>query len=232
MAFSFRVSRVTFYGLTWLAGCQAPLPDSGPPDTEYVPLETNRYFIYDVEEQQYRSDTVFARQLYQLKELTGPAYTDVTGQMAYRILRFRRASADQRWQPDSVWSARITATEAIRTENGRDFVQLLFPVQDKATWNGNRYNSLGPATYQVRNAGKPYRVLEKLFPETVTVIEQNDSTLISQNKRMEVYARQVGLIYQERVNLQFCIATPACTGHAQIDYGTQQIYRIRAYGIE
>ncbi|GAB4013776.1 hypothetical protein GCM10028808_34120 [Spirosoma migulaei] len=197
-----------------------------------MPLETGRYIIYDVEEKRYSLSSAPILLMYQLKETIGASYTDVTGQPAYRLLRYRRLSDNQLWQADSVWSARKVNNEIIRTENGRDFVQLLVPVSNQLSWDGNRFNTLGSDTYTARNVGEIYRVQGKQFDQTVTVVGQTDSTLISQTKNIAVYARQVGLIYKERINFQFCIATPACLGHNQIDYGTQQVYRIRALGKE
>ena len=86
--------------------------------------------------------------------------------------------------------------------------------------------------YEARNVGQPFRVLTKLFNDTATVVAQDDSTLVSQEKRLAVYAREVGLVYKERTSLQFCTATQACVGKNQIDYGTRQIYRIQTYGKE
>ncbi|QMW06307.1 hypothetical protein [Spirosoma foliorum] len=216
----------------FLASCQSALtePDTSPQD--YAHLETGRYVIYDVQENRYSLTSAPNQVNYQLKEVIGQPYTDVTGQTAYRLIRFRRTTETQPWQADSVWSARLVNNEFIRTENGRDFVQLLFPVSNQLSWDGNRLNSLGPSPYTARNVDQFYRVLTKQFEQTVTVLGQNDSTLIAQTKYVAVYARQIGLIYRERINLQFCTASSACIGHNQIDYGTQQIYRIRDYGTQ
>lgn len=215
-----------------LVSCQSSITEPDATGLDYFPLETGRYSIYDVQEQQYALNAASIHRAYQLKEVVGAPYTDVTGQTAYRLNRYRRTTESQPWQADSVWSSRIVNNEAIRTENSRDFVQLLFPVSNELTWNGNRRNALGSDTYTARNVGQLYRVQDKEFDQTITVLGQNDSTLIRQTKLVAVYARQVGLIYKERINLQFCTSSPTCIGHNQIDYGTQQIYRIRAYGIQ
>lgn len=199
---------------------------------DYFPLETGRYIIYDVEDQQYTLNADPVQRTYQLKETVGAAYTDVTGQTAYRLMRYRRTTENGQWQTDSVWSARIVTNEAIRTENGLNFVTLLFPLKDRQIWNGNEHNSGDPDDYEVRNVGQPLRVVNKQFSETVTVVAQDDSTLTAQDKRVEVYARHIGLIYKERTQFQFCTVTPACTGRSQIDYGIRQVYRIRTYGNE
>ena len=212
--------------------CQSPINEPITSGFDYFPLETGRYVIYDVQEQLYVLNALPIQRTYQLKELTGAAYSDVIGQTAYRLMRYRRATESQSWQADSVWSARIVNNEAIRTENGQDFVKLLLPVTNPTTWNGNQRNAFAPDDYVTRNVGQPYYVLGKPFDETVTVVAQDDSTLVSQDKRIDVYARQIGLIYKERTQLQFCTTTPTCTERSQIDYGIRQVYRIRSYGKE
>ena len=206
--------------------------DSGTAGDGYFPLEVGRYVIYAVEEQQFSLNAPPVSRTYQLKERIDQPYTDVTGQTAYRLFRYRRSTANQPWQTDSIWAVRRVNNEVIRTENGRDFVRLVLPVANQLSWDSNRYNQLGRDDYTIRNAGQPYRVLDKAFDETVTVSNPLDSTLISVKKRIDVYARQVGLVYAERVNLQFCTATPVCSGRNQIEYGTKQIYRIQTYGTE
>ncbi|GAB3781920.1 hypothetical protein GCM10028818_36720 [Spirosoma horti] len=221
--------------VAWLAlvsGCQSATTEPASSDLAYFPLETGQFYIYTVQEDQYPLQGAPMQRNYQIKEVVGAPYTDVAGQTAYRLTRYRRVTDNQPWQADSVWSARLVTNEAIRTENGQDFVSLLFPISNGSSWNGNRYNTFGPDEYEVRNAGQPFRVLEKSFNETVTVVAQDDSTLVSQEKRVAVYARQVGLIYKERTYRRFCITSSGCIGKNQIDYGTRQVYRIQTYGKE
>ncbi|MBC3786963.1 hypothetical protein [Spirosoma utsteinense] len=213
--------------------CQTRTVAPDPAGYDYFPLQTGHYIVYDVQEQRYLPGaTIPVDRTYQLKEVVGAAYTDITGQQAYRLLRYHRQADGKPWQTDSIWSARQTDSEAIRTENGLDFVNLRFPVSDRLRWNGNRYNALGNDEYEVRNSQQPYRVSDKQFSETVTVVVQEDSTLLAQDKRMDVYARALGLIYKERIRLQYCATTPTCIGQYQIDYGIRQIYRIRSSGSE
>lgn len=212
--------------------CQPSANEHLTPGYEYFPLETGRYIIYDVQELKYNFNVAPVQRTYQLKEVVGKLYSDVTGQPTYRLMRYRRPSEREQWQADSVWSVHIVNNEVIRTENGLDFVKLLFPVNSLLSWNGNQHNASEPDDYIMRNVGQSYYVLGKEFGETVTVVAQDDSTLTAQDKRLEVYARRIGLIYKERTQVQFCTATPACTGRSQIDYGIRQVYRIRTYGNE
>ncbi|ADB37698.1 hypothetical protein [Spirosoma linguale] len=213
-------------------GCRRGTDAPGIPEYDFMPLEAGRYRIYDVQETQYARNTLPLQHSYRLKETVGPAYTDVSGHRAYRLLRYRQTSNSLSWQPDSIWSVRLVNNEVIRTENGRDFVSLLYPVSNGLRWNGNRYNLWQSEEYEARNVGQPFSVSGKEFGETVTVIASNDSTLIGQTKRVDIYAHQIGMIYKERTYLQFCTDTPACLGKNQIEYGIRQIYRIQTYGKE
>lgn len=214
-----------------LPGCRSKLTDPADPGYGYFPLATGRYVVYNVSETRYALNAAPARQTYQRKETIGAAYTDVTGQPAYRLLRYRRPADRQPWVSDSVWSVRLMNNEAIRTENGLDFVCLTFPPANGLTWNGNRYNAAGPDDYVLLNAGRPYTVGGQTFDRTLTVVQRNDSTGVGQDRRVLVYAPDVGLIYRERVQVQYC-ASPGCAGKGQIEYGIRQEYRVWAYGRE
>ncbi|WP_234733360.1 hypothetical protein [Tellurirhabdus bombi] len=193
---------------------------------DFFPLETGRFWIYDVTEQQYSLGAAPINRTYQIRE----ELTTSLGAATYRLERSRRSTENQAWQPDSISSVRLSHDQLIRTDNNLDYVKLIFPVDDQSLWNGNAFNTLGADDYQFRNMRQPFSVLNQTFPETVTILQQNDSTLVNQDKRVEVYARTVGMIYRERIQLQFCSSTPSCVGSGQIDFGIRQFVRLRSYG--
>jgi hypothetical protein len=228
----FTLRPILLLTLLCLVACQPDPVAATEPGYEYAPVETGRYCVYDVSEQQYALNAAPVQRTYQVKEVVGTSYTDATGQAAYRLMRYRRTTSTMGWQLDSIWAIQRTDNQLIRTENGLAFVNLMFPVSERLTWNGNRYNALGEDTYELRNVGRPFRVVDTTYDQTLTVIGRNDSTLISQDKRLTVFARQVGIVYRERVQLQFCSSTPTCVGTNQIDYGIRQVYRLRQYGTD
>lgn len=202
---------------------------------EYQPLEKGNYWIYEVTEQKFSLNGSPTTQTYQLRETVTNSYADSstndpTRSPTFRIERHRRANDTQSWQPDSVMSIRIADNQLIKTENNRSYVKLIFPLIDQFQWNGNVFNNFGEDLYQLKNTGKPFSVLNHPYTESATIVQQNDSTLVSQDKRLEIYARGVGLIYKEKVQLQFCSSSPSCVGKAQIDYGIRQYIRLRSYG--
>ncbi|GAB3890996.1 hypothetical protein GCM10028803_02360 [Larkinella knui] len=221
--------------LLLLDACQSVSTEPVVSGYDYQPLEKGNFWIYEVTEQQFSLNGSVATQTYQLREILTSSYTDSPngapiGTTTFRLERYRRSNDSQAWQPDSVSSIRVTDNQLIKTENNRSYVKLIFPLIDQFQWNGNAFNTSGEDLYQLKNTNKPFTVLSKPFPETATIVQQNDSTLVSQDKRVEIYARGVGLIYKEKVQLQFCSSTPSCVGKAQIDYGIRQYTRLRSYG--
>ena len=124
-------SLLTCFLWVLLFSCQQADVAGTDPGTDYAPLETGRFVIYDVTEQRYSLTAPPATTTYQLKETVGSTYNDVTGQPAYRLQRYRRANAQATWQTDSLWTARSNPQAAVRTENGADFVKLVFPLAER-----------------------------------------------------------------------------------------------------
>lgn len=216
-------------------GCTGPTCDdceNQPSGAAFFPTETGRFVEYEVKEEEYALGGKAITRNYQVKEIIAESYTDPAGKIAYRIARFRRNADGQRWQPDSTITLRLLADHAVRNENGKDYVKMMFPPAEKKVWNGNIYNNAGEDNYELTNVNKSYILAKTTFDRSATVIQQNDSTLVNQDKRIEIYAADVGLVYRERILLQFCSSTPACVGKAQIDFGTRQYVRFKNSGKE
>jgi hypothetical protein len=190
------------------------------------------YIEYDVTEQEFLVGRSPQIRNYQLKERIEEQYKDISGQISFRIARFRRGDDKQSWLPDSTIVIKVSSNKIIRNEAGRDFVKIQFPLLEKATWNGNLYNNIGEDKYELKNVGAVYKIGNQTFPYTVTVLQQNDSTLVNQDKKIEIYAKEVGLIYKEKSVLQYCSSSAACVGKFQIDYGIKQVVRFRKLGKE
>ncbi len=199
---------------------------------EYFPLAIGQFTEFDVTEQEYTLGRTVVSRSYQIKESIVEQYQDISKQPVYRIVRYKRANSSQKWQPDSTLTARLRIDEVVKNEAGKDYVKIVFPVAERSTWNANVYNNLSEDKYEIRNVAKSYKVNNQQFDNTLTVIQQSDSTLVGQDKRLEVYAADVGLIYKESANLQFCSSTPSCVGKGQIDFGLKRIIRFVKTGKE
>jgi len=198
---------------------------------DFFPLETGRFIEYDVQEMQYPLARPPVLTTYQVKERIGEAFTQTEGIASYRLERFRRSDERQSWLLDSVYTLRRETTRALRTEHNVAYVKLVFPVSEGLRWNGNAFNARDSETYELRNLDQPFRVGTQTFARTLSVLQREDSSLVSLQRRNECYARNIGLIYRENTQVFYC-NSPDCLGKGTIDFGTKLIYRIRTYGKE
>lgn len=184
--------------------------------------------IYDVQETQYALTTVPTIKNYQLKEVLASILVETDGKEALRIERYRRENDSQKWAIDSVFLAKKEIDKALKTENNVTYVKLIFPVSEGLKWNGNAYNVLGDDSYELKKLNQPFQTNGQNFSKTLTVVQQNDSTLVDLKRRLEVYAEGIGMIYQEKTNVSYCNSGD-CLGKGKIDFGTKYILKIKSY---
>jgi hypothetical protein len=184
--------------------------------------------IYDVQETQYALTTAPIIKNYQLKEVFTSILVETDGKSTLRIERYRRENDAQKWAIDSVFSAKNEIDKALKTENNVTYVKLIFPVSEGLKWNGNAYNALGEDTYELKKLNQSFQTNGQIFSKTLTVVQQNDSTLVDLKRRLEVYAEGIGVIYQEKTNVSYCNSGD-CLGKGKIDFGTKYILKIKSY---
>ena len=220
----------------FFASCQSITKDCGcvaPSDTgvSYFYTSIKQFTTYEVQEIEYSLTQVPIIKNYQIKELVASFFTDLDGKETLKIERFKRNDESENWQIDSVFTAKKRSNEALKTENNLTFVKFIFPLYENQTWDGNNYNTLGKDDYTVKNLHQPFSIDNKVFPKTVTIIQQNDSTLVDLKKRIEIYAEGVGLIYAEKKNITYC-SKADCIGKNTIDFGKTISMKIKGYGTE
>lgn len=216
----------------WACTPSTTAPDpTAPNESNLFYPEIGTFVIYDVTQTQYSLVAIPNISTFQLKESVKSTFKDSQGQDALRIERFRRENENQVWKIDSVFTAKRQTDKALKTESNQIYVKLIFPLKENLRWDGNALNGLGKDDYDLKKVNQNYQIGTKTYPNTVTVIQQNDSTLVSQDKRLEVFAVNIGLIYKEKTNLAFC-NNPNCLGKAQIDFGTRTILKLNSFGKE
>lgn len=212
--------------------CQPPSLPLGLPDTAYFPLQTGQYRLYAVTEQTYKVGQAMSTRTYAWRETTGTGFRTLAGDTAYTLTYAHRNDNTRSWQIDSMGTAQRTGADVRLSLGGQTVVKLVFPAFDDQRWNGNRFNARGPDEFRLQRCHQPFRTDSKAVDRTLTVVQQNDSTLVSQDKRVEVYAYQIGLLYAERQQLRFCATDPGCGQPAAIAYGIRQFIRLTDYGKE
>ena len=184
----------------------------------YFPTDSGRYWIYDVHEIKYNSDTIDTT--YQRKDVIFNAF-EFQNTTIYELYRFYKANDVTGWpsQPDSVWSFTTDLNQITIKEANIEFIRLAFPLSNGAVWNGNAKNTSLRDDYTVANFNKPYSVGALYFPETVDIIEEHSLNLVYKDYRNRIYAKHVGLIYKNYEQLNFK-TDPANIGQGKIDFGS------------
>jgi len=159
-------------------------------------LKEGRYVIYDVEritfDELNPNDTTF----FEMREQVAGTSEGLDGQTDYRMERYIREKGQTQWKIDSVWTARLDGQKIVQVENNIPFIKMILPLENGRQWDGNRLNNLEEDIYQSDSLGKEMNVGDLFFPNTVHIIQNVDSSLVSRDVRLEVYADSVGLIYK------------------------------------
>ncbi|TAE23380.1 MAG: hypothetical protein EAZ91_22205 [Cytophagales bacterium] len=213
-----------------LTTCTPPDQLAVLPDTDYVPVQPGQYRVYTVTEQRFGPGGVSATRQYTRRETLGLPFRTLTGNMAYPLTYAHQSATSPIWITDSLGTVEQTPTEYWLTTGSRTTVQLTFPLFDGQRWDGNRYNALGPDEFLLQRCHQPFRTDTKTYDRTMTVVQQNDSTLVGQDKRIAVYAYQIGLVYAERQQVRYCANSPGCGRPTAIAYGIRQFVRLLEHG--
>lgn len=188
---------------------------------EYFPVKVGQYRTYAVDSivfGQVGADTISS----QIRETIVEELVDGSDKK-YRVLREWRQSADDNWQPNTVWWIVKEDNRVIQTEENLKFIKLTFPVKLGNSWNGNAFFDERTSVlvgsenveffkewdYQVTGVGT--RVLPAgSFDDVVIVREADFETSIELRKSTSVYAKGVGLVERTQQILDTQCIT--CTG--------------------
>lgn len=227
-----------FLALLILFGCFAGCSESVAPDNSrlgynFFPLEKGQYRIYDVNSTEYFFSAENITRNYQLKEFVADTFQNLEGGISYRMERFTRNDESEEWQLDSVWTARSNATQAIQVEHNLPLLKLVFPFRENKTWDANVYNDKAEDEHEMVGLFQAFvRNDEVVHENTVTVIQEEvTNNILFWDVRKEVYGENVGLVYKEITQLEYC-AEADCLGQAIIEAGIEYTQQIREYGKE
>ncbi len=167
----------------------------------YAALELGKYVVYDVDSIVYDDFTnsidTFS---FQIKELVAESYTDLEGEEAFKINRYKKTDTTS-WELKDVWNAKLIRTNYQKVEENVRFVKLIFPVRENATWNSNSMNHLAlfDNNYESVDVAESIGGFNLLLVLTVAQLEEIN--LIEQRLFQEKYASGIGLVYKKSMDL-------------------------------
>lgn len=170
----------------------------------YFPLEVGNYTIYQVEGVEYINPIDSVTFSYQLRESVVDSFQNLESGISYKLLREIRGDESNPWITDSVWTARKDEIRAVRTENNVAFINLVFPIKENKTWDGNGFNEMDADEYEMVEVEQSFEGAFNSFDKAVTVIQEYiPDTFINFISKKEVYSKDVGLVYKENIILKF-----------------------------
>ncbi|MFZ6012684.1 MAG: hypothetical protein ACOYXT_20230 [Bacteroidota bacterium] len=220
-----------FIGLLIVALAACDKEGEVPADVgkDYFPLQKGHYQIYTIDEIRYSEVAAPETLAYELMTEVVDSFPQQGG-YTYIVHRSTRANSGAPWQFLDTWSVRAESRELVIAEGNVSFVKMVFPVKAGNTWDGNKFNTQEEDEYEMTSVGEPFTVNDITFSQSLT-INQNDNgdLIVFQDKRSETYARDVGLIFKESVQLNYC-TTPSCLGKQIVDSGVIYKQSIKEYG--
>lgn len=87
--------------------------------------------------------------------------------------------------------------------NNQRTIKLIFPVQNGKEWDGNVYNAEPEQNFRYEDVHEPFSGENFAFDSTITVYEQDEGNLIERQLQKVTYAKNVGPVYQETMDLAF-----------------------------
>ncbi|MEJ7645888.1 MAG: hypothetical protein WKF87_14935 [Chryseolinea sp.] len=200
---------------------------------DYLPLGKGMYQLYDIMEIKYElgiPDTIS----YELKTLVVDSFASNTGTHNYVIHRSVRSNGQSPWTYKDTWSTSTAELEAVTQEENIAFVKFKLPAVHGTAWNGNAYNDLGEDIYNLENPGDVKTFGGKVYEECFTVNQSNNADfIVFLDQRQEVYAKHVGMVYREIIQLHYCTqAESGCLGEQIVEEGVIYHQTITNHGVE
>ncbi|AQG78236.1 hypothetical protein [Spirosoma montaniterrae] len=201
--------------------CRSDEATPAPDDTAYFPLQVGDSWIYWVTQQTYSVSGNVVERTFQLQQKVIRSFSQ-NGQPFFIIEESIRNNDRADWQINAIRTVYKNPAEVVVQDNNVPKRRLLFPITTATSWNVNAYNASPDTLLRYEALNQPFRVGTRQFDQTVTVVGRNDSTLVDLNRYRQVYALNIGLVYQENESLAFCQTTPDCIGKGIIASGRRQ----------
>ncbi|QEC66953.1 hypothetical protein FRZ67_06440 [Panacibacter ginsenosidivorans] len=191
-----------------------------PALSDYYPLQTGKVFIYKLDSLliPISGGSELEVKSYHARDSIADTIRDNIGRLSYRVYRSITDTLEsQPWK--TIGSYYITPednTVEVMDENNLRFIKLKEPLRNDYNWQGNSYIDTRSASssyqfmdgwnYIYQNAAMPYTVLMGELPNTITVLQEDETSppgdfdpnsYQQRNYSIEVYAYGIGLVYKE-----------------------------------
>lgn len=176
----------------------------------YFPLEDGLFWEYDVTNVEYSLTEAPKTEGYFLKEKLSEL-----GKNEYKIEQFRKPFSSGNYTLTATALYTKTANKIIRTDKGLAKIILFSNPSEGLSWDENELNALAENTLNISKVKESFNT----YNNTIQVVERKDSSLISKDCIYAIYADEIGLVYQENTDIEYCQTNSECIGSGEIDSG-------------
>ncbi|MBL7811620.1 MAG: hypothetical protein JNL57_05310 [Bacteroidetes bacterium] len=169
---------------------------------EYFPYEKGNVRTYIYDSTHYNAllkKTETFR--FTVKETVTDTFTDQQNQLNYRIERYYTPDTGKNYYFMDLRAVTWNSYGVQTWNQNKRIVNLSFPIKEKRWWNANIYNTDDEQRYTYGPVGRAYANNWQSWDQTVMVEKKYDSTFIAIAQEREIYAKDVGMVYQLNRNL-------------------------------
>ena len=178
--------------------------DEGLLGLEYYPTAAGRFIVYDVDSTVYSDLPVDTfSYIYRIKEKIADSFIDNEGQPAIRLERYikyfnpKLAYDSMPWIIKEIWLANANKKSVQVVESNVRYTKLVFPIEEKGSWDGNANNTKGRWLYSYDYINRKETINKQTLYNVLLIKQQENKTLISYQYYTEKYAKGIGLVQRE-----------------------------------
>lgn len=86
--------------------------------------------------------------------------------------------------------------------NNRKTIKMTFPVRKGKSWDANAFNAQPEQTYRYRKVHAPFSNQGMQYDSTLTIVQEDEGSLISRNFSQEIYRLGAGMVFKEKLDLE------------------------------
>ena len=131
-----------------------------------------------------------------MKVVIEDTISDNLGRISWKYVRYVRDNALQNWVLSDVWMTLLDGNNAELVEENQRIIKMKSPIKSSTIWNANVFNNFVESTYSYDRINLSFDVNTLSFDSTVTVKQSEERNLVSFEKKLEVYAKGIGMVYK------------------------------------
>lgn len=238
------VSTSIGFGLFSCKKDKSTVPDMG---YNYFPDQVGKYVVYDVDSFYYDnnfSPVKIDSFKFQVKEKIESIYPDNQNRPTIRLERYRKyynsstPYSSLPWILTDIWAENKTATTVEKVEENDRYVRLIFPTKASQFWNANIQNTYEERMFNYLFLDQARTVASIQFDSVLQTVYDAGVILTKREYRTEKYARNVGMIYRQIIDVESQPGTNPPPNFFQIPImqrvtsGYQYTMTVNSFGIE